>query len=138
MYQRAFRAISSFDYFFKRQWLFVGENSVKLWDTLSETDRKLFYFDVKAINWSAYFEIYVLGVRQFILKDDLSTLPKSRNNLKKYVTVTLSSRKLLLYFIIIFIFLFYRLYWFKMMLRTISYLLMLLSFRYVLRFLSVN
>jgi len=97
LYQRAFRAISSFDYFFKRQWLFVGENSVKLWDTLSETDRKLFYFDVKAINWSAYFEIYVLGVRQFILKDDLSTLPKARSNLKKYVTATLSSHKLFIF-----------------------------------------
>jgi fatty acyl-CoA reductase len=66
------------------QWRFVSENQIRLLDYLSETDRSIFYFDVRQINWKSYIETYVAGARRYILKDDPSTLPAARRNLKKY------------------------------------------------------
>ena len=43
----------------------------------SDKDKQIFYFDVKEIDWRKYFEVYVLGTRQYIFKE--SNLPKARN-----------------------------------------------------------
>lgn len=83
LYRKVFKALSGFDYFFSRQWLFVSENPAHLWSKLSIRDQQVFYFDVTTINWRAYFELYILGVRRFILKDDPTTLPQARIKLKK-------------------------------------------------------
>lgn len=66
------------------QWRFVSENPIRLLDYLSEADRNIFYFDVRQINWNTYIGTYVAGARRYILKDDPSTLPAARRNLKKY------------------------------------------------------
>ena len=52
---------------------------------MSAEDRRVFYFDVRKINWPLYLEKYALGARQFILKDDPSSLPVARKKLQKYV-----------------------------------------------------
>ena len=84
LYQRAFQALSGFDYFFSRQWLFTNQNACQLWSKLSQRDKEIFYFDVKAIDWKTYFEFYVLGIRKFIFKDDPNNISDARRNLKKY------------------------------------------------------
>ena len=61
-----------------RQWQFNSNNLVKLIDVMCEEDRQTFDFDVRQIDWSSYMQAYVLGTRQFILKEDLSTLPAGR------------------------------------------------------------
>jgi fatty acyl-CoA reductase len=55
-------------------------------EEMSEQDRKIFYFDVREIEWKKYFDVYVLGTRRFILKDDTSTLSIARRNLGRYYT----------------------------------------------------
>ena len=52
---------------------------------MSEEDRRIFYFDVRDIDWKEYFFTYVLGARRFILKDDPSTLPIAKDNLNRFV-----------------------------------------------------
>lgn len=83
MYDRAHRAISCLDFFMMHQWRFVSENPIRLLDYLSESDRRIFYFDVRQIDWNSYIETYVSGARRYILKDDPSTVPAARRNLKK-------------------------------------------------------
>lgn len=65
------------------QWRFVSKNPLKLLDMLSERDRKMFYFDVRDIDWDKYMEGYVLGARRYLLKDDMSTVPAARRNLNR-------------------------------------------------------
>lgn len=43
----------------------------------------MFNFDVRSLDWNAYFKDYVLGVRKFVLKEDESTLPIARRNLTR-------------------------------------------------------
>ncbi|EFX77101.1 hypothetical protein DAPPUDRAFT_54566 [Daphnia pulex] len=81
---KAFRALSAFDFFFSKQWKFISKNSDGIWSKMSAKDRQIFYFNVRDINWRAYFETYILGTRRFILKDDISTLPEAKKNVAKY------------------------------------------------------
>lgn len=83
MYKKAFKALSAFDYFFSKQWRFISKNSAALWSKISIQDRKIFFFDVREINWISYFETYVLGIRRFILKDDISSLAEAKKNVHR-------------------------------------------------------
>lgn len=50
---------------------------------MSENDKKSFQFDVRTIEWDNYLEKYVLGFRQFLFKQDPSSLDASRKRLTK-------------------------------------------------------
>lgn len=54
-----------------------------LMNSLNEFDKREFNFDIRSIDWSVYFEIYVLGVRQFLLKEKPETLPEARRKIKR-------------------------------------------------------
>lgn len=43
----------------------------------------MFNFDVRPLVWTDYWRDYVLGARKFILKEEESTLPLARRNLKR-------------------------------------------------------
>ena len=75
------------EYYTTKEWLFWSRNPVQLMDKMSDEDRDIFYFDVRQINWHSYIKDYVVGIRKYLLKDDLSTLPVARRNLKKYCSI---------------------------------------------------
>ncbi|EFX73129.1 hypothetical protein DAPPUDRAFT_110093 [Daphnia pulex] len=52
---------------------------------MTTEEQEMFYFDVRKINWQSYLENYILGIRQFTLKDDPTTLPTARTNLKRWL-----------------------------------------------------
>ncbi|KAH7985469.1 hypothetical protein HPB52_025616 [Rhipicephalus sanguineus] len=45
--------------------------------------RRTFDFDIRSIDWVAYMEQYILGVRRYVLKEDPSTIPTARRNLNR-------------------------------------------------------
>jgi fatty acyl-CoA reductase len=69
-------------YFVEKDWLFHDTNVQSLLEQLTPEDRDIFYFDIKQLIWASYLERCVKGVRQYILKDDLSTLPEARKRYK--------------------------------------------------------
>jgi len=83
LYDKAHKALACLDFYMKRQWNFVSRNPTILMKKMTEEDRRVFYFDVREINWKDYIEIYVRGARRFLLKDDPNTLPAARRNLKR-------------------------------------------------------
>lgn len=78
--------IEGYSYFTTHSWKFISKRSQLLLEKLSENDRQIFYFDVRKINWDDYMQNWILGIRKFILKDDLSTMAKARINLSRYIT----------------------------------------------------
>lgn len=78
------KAATCLTYFSTRQWKFLDENALTLFSMLSYQDKMTFPFDVRQINWPAYIEHYVLGIRQFIFKESPSSLPKARKQLSKF------------------------------------------------------
>lgn len=93
------KAAKCLEYFTTQQWQFEDDNVRHLATCLSESDRKEFPFDVAAINWENYIENYVLGIRRYIFKEDISTIPKARRQLSRLYY----SHKLLQFISIIFI-----------------------------------
>ncbi|XP_037503615.2 uncharacterized protein LOC119378613 [Rhipicephalus sanguineus] len=52
--------------------------------TAARKSRKTFDFDIRSIDWVAYMEQYILGVRRYVLKEDPSTIPTARRNLNSH------------------------------------------------------
>jgi len=50
---------------------------------MSETDKKLFNFDVKTINWEDYMNNFYLGIRKFLLKEEESNIPQAKKRLQR-------------------------------------------------------
>lgn len=65
-------------YFITEDWNIHNENTQGLWRRLSEEDKRLFEFDISGFKWDDYCYTYARGVRLFLLKDPLDTLPQGR------------------------------------------------------------
>ncbi|XP_029166891.1 putative fatty acyl-CoA reductase CG5065 [Nylanderia fulva] len=65
-------------YYTMKQWIFRNDNLRNLEHRLCPADRETFFMDTKIIPWSEYLLVYILGTRQYCLKDDPSTLPRAR------------------------------------------------------------
>ncbi len=77
------QAVNMLEYFARGTWLFTWNNMEKVWKNLGEEDRELFLFDVKHIDWVQYIARYSLGLRVYLLKDGIHTLPKARVKMQK-------------------------------------------------------
>ncbi|XP_076312926.1 putative fatty acyl-CoA reductase CG5065 isoform X1 [Tachypleus tridentatus] len=83
LYSRLNRAVNCLEYFTTHEWTFHSSNVQTLYKQLVGKDRETFDFSIKSLDWPKYFEDYVLGSRKFLLKEDPSTLPAARRNLKR-------------------------------------------------------
>ncbi len=77
------KAVECLEYFTNNQWNFRNDNVRDLLTHMSEKDRNDFQFDVSKIKWDEYVERYVLGFRQFLFKQDPSSLEVSRSRMNK-------------------------------------------------------
>jgi fatty acyl-CoA reductase len=75
--------VSIAKYFSVRDWKYHNSNVRSLLGKLTPEDRDIFNSDIKQLNWNEYIETCVKGVRQHILKDDMSTLPFARKRYQK-------------------------------------------------------
>ena len=50
---------------------------------LSKEDKQMFNFDVTSFDWDKYISIGCMGIKKYVFKDDLSNLPRARQNIKR-------------------------------------------------------
>ncbi|KAJ8956343.1 hypothetical protein NQ318_015081 [Aromia moschata] len=65
-------------FFSLRQWIVNSRNLRKLLDKMTIRDKKIFFSDLKEMEWTEYFKCYFAGARVFFLQDPLTTLPEAR------------------------------------------------------------
>lgn len=84
-------------YFALRDWNFEAGNVQRIIRAARETqlDAHEFNCDVASLDWDEYLEKYSIGIRTFILKDDLESLPSCRSKLKKIIWTRRIARLLL-------------------------------------------
>ncbi|XP_078578216.1 fatty acyl-CoA reductase 1-like [Branchiostoma floridae x Branchiostoma japonicum] len=75
MYSRIERVISSLDYFTSHHWEWSHDNADALMAKMGEEDKKIFKFDCRGLHWPTYMENYVLGIKKYVLKEDMDQLP---------------------------------------------------------------
>jgi alcohol-forming fatty acyl-CoA reductase len=74
-------------YFAMHEWNFETKNIRRLMRAARETqlDAHEFNCDLSGMDWDAYMEKYMMGIRTFVLKDDVSSLPQARKRLQRIV-----------------------------------------------------
>lgn len=77
------KAVGCLEYFTTHQWRFTDDNVRELLTHMNASDRGTFSFDVTQIDWDAYFERYILGLRAFLCKQNPKTLPSSRKKMTR-------------------------------------------------------
>lgn len=94
IYAKIFKAVDSLEYFTTREWDFQTKAMIQIWDRMSEEDKKMFNFDIRQLNWNHYLEMYMLGVKKYIFKEDMSNLPEARKQFNRWVFSFVRTRKL--------------------------------------------
>ncbi|XP_074600698.1 putative fatty acyl-CoA reductase CG5065 [Brevipalpus obovatus] len=83
IYEKLHKATDQLVFFATRQWQFKSINLPELHDQLQGVDQETFCFDVRKIDWPTYLKDYYMGIRTFILKEDISTIPSARRKLRR-------------------------------------------------------
>lgn len=85
--RRTERAANTGEFFAINEWRFQGENMRRLITAIETTDNdsKNFNVDITTLNWDLYVKRCLLGIRKYILNDDLDTLTKAQNRMSKCV-----------------------------------------------------
>lgn len=83
VYDKVHRTINALEYFTTNEWTFRNENQLLLSEQMNAIDRKKFCCDIRQVSWPEYMEIYILGVRQYLLKENPKTLPEARKRLNR-------------------------------------------------------
>ncbi|ETN61391.1 hypothetical protein AND_006947 [Anopheles darlingi] len=76
-YKKIHRFMDVIEYFSMREWEFKMDNMTGLWRRLSSEDQKLFFFDMRQINWDYFLEQYFCGIRRYLLNDPMETVPQA-------------------------------------------------------------
>ncbi|XP_076750890.1 fatty acyl-CoA reductase wat [Xylocopa sonorina] len=78
IYKRIHKFMDVLDYFSTREWKFSNDNVKMLVNKLTDKDRKQFACDIVQLDWDYYFRTYMQGIRVYLIKDPLDTLPQAR------------------------------------------------------------
>nr|XP_018907044.1 PREDICTED: putative fatty acyl-CoA reductase CG5065 [Bemisia tabaci] len=99
IYDRLAKVEDTLEYFSNKEWTFHNNNVQNLWKQMTPEDQNIFFFDMAQMSWEYHTEALCLGMRVYLLKDDVDTLPEARkkwnrlyvahNTLKAVVAVLL-------------------------------------------------
>lgn len=78
------------NYFSTQEWKFTNDRLHALMIKLTSKDRENFFCDIRDLDWNVYFETYISGIRIYLIKDPLDTLPQARIKWQKYEIYILS------------------------------------------------
>lgn len=83
VYSKLSKVADILEYFAGRKWKWSNENVQKLWDQLTPEDQELYFFDVSQMRWEYHAEALCLGLRVYLVNDDIHTLPAARRKWQK-------------------------------------------------------
>ncbi|XP_003243174.1 fatty acyl-CoA reductase wat isoform X1 [Acyrthosiphon pisum] len=82
-YKKIHKFIEVIAYFALQSWTFHDNNTKSLIKKLSKLDQSLFKFDMNKLDWNEYFKKHVVGIRLYIVKDPMETVPVALKRNKK-------------------------------------------------------
>lgn len=73
-------------YFLINEWDIDNENVLRLWEKLKENDKISFNFDISTIDIDDYFKNLLIGLKKYILKEDMTKSKLHTKRYKRYIT----------------------------------------------------
>lgn len=84
LYKKIYKFTNTIKYFTKNQWSFVDKNIQSLWKDLSKADKYLFPFDMSGFDWEEHARTQLLGLRVYLVGDDVSTIPQAKIRWRRF------------------------------------------------------
>lgn len=78
IYKKIDKVIHILKYYSNKEWTFTNNRVLELWETLNSQDKELFNFDIYQLSWDYFSQAHCLGLRVYLVKDDIHTLPEAR------------------------------------------------------------
>lgn len=78
IYKKIDKVIDILKYYSDKEWTFTNNRVLELWETLNSQDKELFNFDIYQLSWDYFSQAHCLGLRVYLVKDDIHTLPEAR------------------------------------------------------------
>ncbi|XP_076391887.1 fatty acyl-CoA reductase wat-like [Megachile rotundata] len=78
IYRKIHKFMDVLNYFATKEWKFSNENFKALLGKMTSEDYERFFCDITKLNWEIYFQTYVKGIRIYLIKDPLDSLPQAR------------------------------------------------------------
>ncbi|XP_060808981.1 fatty acyl-CoA reductase wat-like [Amyelois transitella] len=78
LYSKVMKMAHILFYFSTQDWKFSDQGVRDMWAALSDEDKAVFFFSLKDMSWERLCETFLVGLRVYLIKDDLSTLPEAR------------------------------------------------------------
>lgn len=95
--QRLDVAFANLLYFSTREWDFQYANYRRIYQMLSEDEKKIFFSDIGQVDWTEYSKRATAGNRRYLLKEDDSTIEKAilrQNMIHRFYPIALRSIQL--------------------------------------------
>lgn len=91
VYNKVMKMAHILFYFSTQDWQFSDNNVQTMWNSLSNADKAVFPFSMSEFSWEYMSETFLVGLRVYLLKDDLSTMPEATRKWNKlfYIHQTL-------------------------------------------------
>ncbi|KAI4503261.1 hypothetical protein M0802_001483, partial [Mischocyttarus mexicanus] len=83
MYRKLYVMSDVLSYFSLNEWKFTNEKWIEVIEKLDAKDRALFYCDMNDVDWNIYFKSFLLGIRLYVMKDPVETIPQARRNYQR-------------------------------------------------------
>ncbi|XP_048487959.1 fatty acyl-CoA reductase wat-like [Plutella xylostella] len=82
IYTKMYKLQTTLRYFHVSKFLFHDDHTMELFNSLSDTDKKIFFFDMAELNFYVFIRYWWLGIRKYILKDGLKGTEEAVNRQK--------------------------------------------------------
>lgn len=96
LYEKVENHLDMLEFFSTKEWYFYNDNVRSLYSELNATDKDVFNFDVKTIEWKPYLLSYCFGIREYVLKEDISTIKEGKRQLARLYVVSKVSNLLIM------------------------------------------
>ncbi|XP_018570239.1 fatty acyl-CoA reductase wat-like [Anoplophora glabripennis] len=83
VYKKIDKMVDVSSYFILKEWSFESENVPRLKTKMYDEDRTTFFCDMKDFEWEEYLEYCVRGIRIYLIKDPLETIPVGQKRFRR-------------------------------------------------------
>ena len=78
IYKKIHKFVYAYAFFFTTKFHIDHENQLNLWNSLSETDKQIFKFDIGNLDWNEYMNHFYEGCYRYHLKEDLTIVDAAK------------------------------------------------------------
>ncbi|KJE91335.1 male sterility protein [Capsaspora owczarzaki ATCC 30864] len=108
IYYKLGKLMEAYNFFTSNHWRWEQTNTDALLAEMLPAERETYNFDMRTIDWRSYIEMYCIGIKKFILKEDMSRLWVARQQHQRMRAVRIACTLALLAFVLRVVFRFLR------------------------------